>query len=62
MGNINRRELVKSIADTFGLGLPDAASRVTFNSEELEIEGTTYTEAQAAEVERCIAADLRSGK
>ncbi|MGO4143829.1 hypothetical protein AB4Y77_01980 [Paenarthrobacter sp. YAF11_1] len=59
---ITRHELVRSIAATLSLSLPDAASRVTFTTEELEMEGTAYTAAQAAEVERCIAGDVRRGK
>jgi hypothetical protein len=62
METITRRELVKSIAATFAISLPEAASRVTFNTEELELEGTEYTAAAAAEIERCIAADVRAGK
>lgn len=59
---ISRRELVKSIAATLEIAQWDAASRVTFCSEELELDGTAYTENEAAEIERCIAADLRAGK
>jgi len=62
METITRPELVRSLAATFSISLPEAASRVTFNAEELEMTGTTYTAAQAAEIERCIAADLRAGK
>ncbi|AYN56850.1 hypothetical protein PBI_ANDREW_35 [Arthrobacter phage Andrew] len=62
MNTISRRELVKSIAATLEISLPEAASRVTFCTEELELEGTAYSQNAAAEIERCIAADLRAGK
>lgn len=62
MDTISRSELIRSIAETLNISLPEAARRVSFTVEELELEGTEYGPHAAAEIERCIAADVRAGK
>ncbi|QRI45441.1 hypothetical protein SEA_LEONA_33 [Arthrobacter phage Leona] len=59
---MNAKQLTTSIARTFDIRRWDAGSRVDFAIEELEIDPNNISEAQAAEIERCIAADLRAGK
>lgn len=61
--HVARPVLIHSIAGQLELSLPETARRVTFTSRELGFEAPTlYTPAQAAEIERCIAADVRAGK
>ncbi|AYN58264.1 hypothetical protein PBI_KEPLER_37 [Arthrobacter phage Kepler] len=60
---VARPVLIHSLAGQLEISLPEAARRVTFTTRELGWEArSTYTPAQAAEVERCIAADVRAGK
>jgi len=59
---MNYGTLVAQIAATFNIPNWESASRVDFNISELELDANNLTPAQAAEIERCIAADLKAGK
>ncbi|QGH74523.1 hypothetical protein HYQ03_gp36 [Arthrobacter phage Kuleana] len=60
---VTRAALIHSLAGQLEISLPEAARRVTFTARELEYEAPNlYTAAQAAEIERCIVADVRAGK
>ncbi|QOP64930.1 hypothetical protein SEA_BRYNNIE_32 [Arthrobacter phage Brynnie] len=61
--HVARPILIHSIAGQLEISLAETARRVTFTSRELGFDAPTlYTPAQAAEIERCIAADVRAGK
>ena len=63
MSTVTRSALIQELAAAFEISTPEAASRVTFNAEELEMPAAgPFTDNQAAEIERCIAADLRASK
>ena len=60
---VARPVLIHSIAAQLEISLPETARRVTFTTRELGWEArSTYTADQAAEIERCIVADVRAGK
>ena len=60
---VARPVLIHRIAGRLEISLPETARRVTFTSRELGYEAPSlYTEAQAAEIERCIAGDVSRGK
>lgn len=60
---VARPVLIHSLAGQLEISLPEAARRVTFTTRELGWEArSTYTPAQAAEIERCIVADVKAGK
>jgi hypothetical protein len=53
-----------SIAIAVALEIPfwEAESRVAFNVSELELDPNNISDEGIAEVQRCIAADIRAGK
>ena len=60
---VARPVLIHSLAGQLEISLPEAARRVTFTSRELGYNAPTlYSPAQAAEIERCIVADVKAGK
>ena len=60
--NTNAADLAWTLGRTLGLIHWDAVSRVDHTVAELEINHASITPKQAAEIERCIAADIKAGK
>ena len=60
--NFTAAQLAASFVKLLKLTPADAASRVEFNITELELDPNNITTKQAAEIERCIVADIKAGK